>query len=334
MAAIRKLPSAHSLERIVGVSPWSQAIHHEIRRVARYSSSVLITGSSGSGKELIARAIHAESPRASESFIPIDCASITGTLFASHMFGHVKGAFTGATHAAIGGFRAADGGTIFLDEIGELEHDLQAKLLRVLQERAIVPVGSYQEVPVDVRIIAATNRDLSAEVCAGRFREDLYYRLNVASLTAAPLRERTEDIEPLARHILSKLVIRHGMPLKHLSPATLERLASFAWPGNVRQLENALERAALYSESDVIEPQDLPELYDPDQTDTPQTTDSTTDSPTSGLLSTEDCIPLPTIPSVQSKPEDQHDWQTIDDVQRAHILRTLEHTYFNQSAAA
>lgn len=263
MAAVCKSPNAYSLERIVGLSPWSRRIRAEIHRLARYSSSVLVTGPSGSGKELIARAIHAESPRASKPFIPIDCASITGTLFASHMFGHVQGAFTGATHTAVGGFRAADGGTIFLDEIGELELDLQAKLLRVLQERTVVPVGSYQEMPVDVRVVAATNRDLGAEVRAGNFREDLYYRINVVSLRSDPLRDRPEDIEILARYIFAKLAVRHGMPLKYLSPRALEFLTSYAWPGNVRQLENVLERAALYSEFDEVGPQDLPVLDDP-----------------------------------------------------------------------
>ena len=175
-----------ALDAIVGHSEWVEQTRAVIRAVAGYSSSVLITGASGTGKELIARAIHNLSPRSVQRFIPVDCASITGPLFASHMFGHLKGAFTGATYNAVGCFRAAEGGTIFLDEIGELDLELQAKLLRVLQERVVTPVGSHDGMPVDVRILAATNRDLQQEVAAGRFREDLYFRLNVVSIQSSP----------------------------------------------------------------------------------------------------------------------------------------------------
>ncbi len=165
----------------VGVSPWARLLRDNISRAAAFSSSVLITGPSGTGKELIARAVHEHSGRHAGPFVPVDCTSLTGELFASHLFGHVKGAFTGAEHPRLGCFRAADGGTIFLDEIGELSLELQSKLLRTLQERVVVPVGSDQPTGVDVRIIAATNRDLPREVEAGRFRLDLYYRLNVVS---------------------------------------------------------------------------------------------------------------------------------------------------------
>ena len=177
---------ATSLEAILGHSEWVERTRAVIRAVAAFPSSILITGDSGTGKELIARAIHALSPRFAHRFIPVDCASITGPLFASHMFGHLKGAFTGASYNAVGCFRAADGGTIFLDEIGELDLELQAKLLRVLQERVVTPVGSHDGAPVDVRILAASNRDLQQAVAAGRFREDLYFRLNVVSIQTSP----------------------------------------------------------------------------------------------------------------------------------------------------
>ena len=245
------------LAGFVGVSAWTTSIRAEIHAVAACPSTVLVTGPTGTGKEVIARAIHAHGPRAGKPFIPVDCAAIPATLFSSHIFGHLKGAFTGAEYAALGCFRAADGGTLFLDEIGELGPDMQTKLLRVLQQRTVCPVGSYQEIPVDVRVIAATNRDLDCEVRAGRFREDLYYRLNVISLRTAPLRERPEDIAELAHHFLTKLAFNCGLPAKHLSEAALFRLQRCDWPGNVRQLENVLERAAFSSQEKAIGVEDV-----------------------------------------------------------------------------
>ena len=246
-----------AIQRIAGVSAWAQEVRRSIELVAVHQSSVLIIGPSGTGKELIARAVHACSRRAARPFIPVDCAVTTGTLFASHMFGHVKGSFTGATAATLGCFRAADTGTIFLDEIGEMELELQAKLLRVLQQRVVVPVGSHQELPVDVRVLAATNRDLATEVEAGRFREDLFYRLNVVTIRTLGLRERPEDIPVLAERYLAELAARHGMPMCALSPAAIEVLQSYAWPGNVRELENVLERAVMFSSGDEIDPDAL-----------------------------------------------------------------------------
>ena len=202
---------------LIGVSTWARHIRSQIPSIAACPSNVLITGPTGTGKDVIARAIHACSARNSKAFIPVDCAGAAGPLFASHLFGHLKGAFTGASYASLGCFRAADGGTIFLDEIGELPTDMQTKLLRVLQQRTVTPAGSHEELPVNARVIAATNRDLGREVGEGRFREDLYYRLNVVSVKTLSLRDRPDDIEAIAEHFLNKLAITHGLPAKRLS---------------------------------------------------------------------------------------------------------------------
>ena len=205
-----------SASQIVGRSAWTQSVRDSVLQAARFRSTVLITGPSGTGKELIAAAIHQHSSQCSDAYVPVDCTSLSGELFASHLFGHVKGAFTGANYDRLGCFRVADKGTIFLDEIGELSADLQSKLLRTIQERVVVPVGSDQPAPVDVRIIAATNRDLASEVRSGRFRLDLFYRLNVLSIEIPALRERVEDIEPLAVQFLEKLVSEQGFPRKRV----------------------------------------------------------------------------------------------------------------------
>lgn len=240
------------VEKLAGVSPAIEGLREEIRRIAPYCVNVLVTGPTGTGKEVVARTIHQASPREGKPFIPVDCAAVTGPLFASHMFGHLKGAFTGATYSALGCFRAAEGGTIFLDEIGEMEPALQAKLLRVLQQNTVVPVGGHEEIPIDVRVVAATNRNLAEEVQRGNFREDLYYRLNVVELQLAPLSERKEDIPVLAEHFLGELSFRHGATRKQLDTDAVAALVEYSWPGNVRQLQNFLERLMLLSEANVI----------------------------------------------------------------------------------
>ena len=318
---------------IVGISRWARNIRAQIIAVSAFPSNVLVTGPTGTGKEIISRALHAFSPRAKKPFIPVDCAAIPASLFSSHIFGHLKGAFTGADHAALGCFQAAEGGTIFLDEIGELGSDMQTKLLRVLQQRTVCPVGSHQEIPIDVRVIAATNRDLVREVSAGRFREDLYYRLNVVSLRTAPLRERPEDIAELARHFLSKLAFNYGLQVKYLSETAHSRLQRCDWPGNVRQLENVLERAAFSSPGQAITVEDV----FPAQEEAVLEAAIALKSSVLPLLST---TSGPAKDSTAENPKGcclaavEGRWSTMAEVEREHIRRTLGLSNGNQSEAA
>jgi len=220
--------------------------------VGRQRTTVLILGESGTGKELVARAIHAGSPRRDMAFVAVNCAAIPPALLESMLFGHMKGAFTDATRDHVGLFEEADGGTLFLDEIGELPAPLQAKLLRALQDSEIRRVGGTEGIKLDIRLITATLRDLAEEVAAGRFREDLYYRLNVVPIHVPPLRERPEDIATLARHFVNVCAARHGRDVQ-LGEAALGALAAQPWPGNVRELENVIERAVVLAESPVID---------------------------------------------------------------------------------
>ncbi len=230
-----------------------------IERVAPRDTTVLIVGESGTGKELIARALHQKSPRRDHSFIAVNCAALSETLFESELFGHEKGAFTGAISLKRGRFEMAQGGTIFLDEVGELALALQAKLLRILQQREFERVGGTEAHPLDIRVIAATNRDLIADVRDGRFREDLYHRLNVVTLESPPLREHKDDIPLLARYFLERSAERCKRHVTGISPEAEEMLVQYAWPGNVRELENAIERAVVLGVSESILPEDLPE---------------------------------------------------------------------------
>jgi DNA-binding NtrC family response regulator len=312
---------------IVGQSDAIERLRAQIARVARFSSSVLITGPTGTGKELVARSLHSLSPRARQPFIPVDCAAITGELMSSQLFGHVAGAFTGASRETLGCFRAANHGSIFLDEVGELDYALQSKLLRVLQERVVTPVGSHVPHPVDVRVIAATNRDLRSEVAAGRFRADLYYRLDVVHLRTTALCQRQEDIVPLAESFLEQLA-DEGLPRCTLTPEAYTALCAFSWPGNVRQLRNVMEQAAIDSLSPRISADLIRGIIAASESlDDWQVSDAEVDG---GLHLAPD--PPPVVPEVIDR--DSAAWLTLAAVERQHIRHTLEHTYHNRSAAA
>src|SRR5579883_624603 len=239
----RDAAGRNSLENIVGVSPAMEKLKQTVRTVASTQSTVLIYGESGTGKELVARGVHVCSPRAAEPFVSINCGAFPETLLESELFGYVKGAFTGANQNKSGLFEVADKGTVFLDEISEMTLTMQVKLLRVLQERTVRPVGGTAEIPIDVRVIAATNRDLDHQVAEGNFREDLYYRLSVIPVHVPPLRERREDIPLLVNHFLKKYAPAAGKQITRVNPISLDALCGYEWPGNVRQLENTVERA-------------------------------------------------------------------------------------------
>jgi formate hydrogenlyase transcriptional activator len=237
---------------IVGESPRLQSVLQQVALVAPTDSTVLILGETGTGKELVARAIHKLSNRSSRPFIRVNCAAIPASLIASELFGHEKGAFTGALQRRLGRFEAANGGTIFLDEIGELPMETQIALLRVIQERELERVGSSQSIPVDVRIIAATNRDLEAAVTAGSFREDIFYRLNVFPIYLPSLRERLEDIPALVEHLVERFAKRVGKTFRTMKMNTIELLQAHDWPGNIRELQNVIERSVILSVGDVF----------------------------------------------------------------------------------
>ena len=252
----RALKQRYSFENIIGKSDGMQTVLELVGQVAPSRSTVLIQGESGTGKELIAKALHLHSPRKDKPFVPVHTGAVPSELLESTLFGHVKGAFTSAIASKKGLFEVANGGTLFLDEIGTMPFDTQAKLLRVLQDRKFMLVGGVQEVQVDVRIVAATNTDLRQAVREGKFREDLYYRLNVITIDLPPLRSRREDIPLLAAHCLRRFCEENGMPQKSIAPDAMRLLLDYAWPGNVRELENVIERCVVLSTGDVI-PKDL-----------------------------------------------------------------------------
>jgi DNA-binding NtrC family response regulator len=300
----REVEKEYSFNQILGKSKPMQAIFELIRRITPSPSSVLITGESGTGKELVARAVHYNSPRAQGPFIPVNCAAIPENLLESEMFGHMKGAFTDAKADRKGLFEEAQGGTLFLDEISELPISLQAKLLRVLQEKEIRRVGGTRSIPVDARVIAATNLDLAGEVKAKRFREDLYYRMNVIEVHMPALRERTEDIPLLAVHFVRKYAEPMKKPVAGLTEGALALLMDYAWPGNVRELENVIERGVTLTRGEKIGSEDLPQAVRGDSGDRHM------------------------IEEAAEKT------RTLAEVERAYILRVLEKTAGNKYQAA
>ena len=254
----KRLEAVQSIPYIHGEHPKMKEVFRVISKIAASSSSVLIVGESGTGKELVARAIHDGSQRKAKPFMAINCAAIPDTLIESELFGHEKGSFTGANAREIGIFEAANGGTVFLDEIGEMNVSMQAKLLRALQEKEIRRVGGKVNIPLDLRILAATNRELEQEIKRGAFREDLFYRLNVIRIHLPPLRERGSDLKTLSEYFIRKYSEISGIAVEGLSKPALRLVMNYAWPGNVRQLESVMERSVLMAESNFIQPEDLP----------------------------------------------------------------------------
>lgn len=256
----QQLKTRYRFDNIVGNSGKMQDVYRLVERVADTRATVLIRGESGTGKELIARALHFNSSRANKPFVPVACVALAETILESELFGHEKGAFTGAVGTKVGRFEAADGGTLFLDEIGDIPGTVQMKLLRVIQEREFERVGGLKTVKVDVRLITATNQDLESAVKEGKFREDLYYRLQVVQINLPPLRERKEDIPALVEHFINMYASQNGKGIKFASPEALEMMMGYGWPGNVRELENAIERAVVLADPDaqLITPDLLP----------------------------------------------------------------------------
>ena len=299
-SALNNSSKQSNADIFLGKSPVFYSILDMIEAIASRKCSVIIVGETGAGKEMVARQIHKTSDRRDKVFVPVDCTTLTGQLFESQLFGHIKGAFTGAVDSTIGFFRAANGGTIFLDEISEIPLELQAKLLRILQEEIVTPLGSIKSYPVDVRVICASSRNLSQMVKEGTFRSDLYYRLNVVTLEIPPLRQRREDILPLAEFFLASQSAFYNEPPKVLNDEVKSLLLRYSWPGNIRELANAIERAYVLTMGKEIQPSVLP--FD--------------------IIIEE--------PENSGKPE----LPTLDDVKRKVIIRTLEYTRGRKLAAA
>lgn len=289
-----EIKTVHNFEEIIGSSPAMAKVLRQVEQVAGTDATVLIVGETGTGKELFARALHNLSQRHEKPLIKVNCAALPAGLIESEFFGHEKGAFTGAIARKIGRFELAHGGTVFLDEIGDLPLDLQVKLLRVLQEQEFERVGSSQTIRVDVRVITATNRDLHKAVEEGKFRADLYYRLNVFPISIPPLRERNGDIALLAQYFVNKHMHKLGKQIEQIAPTTLRKLSAYRWPGNVRELEHVVERAIIMSEGPV--------------------------------LSIEDSF-LPSAPAADEAGQ-QTGPLSLEDVERQHILKTLKHTHW------
>lgn len=259
---------------LIGSNPTILALRQQITKLARSQAPVHINGESGTGKEVVARLIHNNGPRATGSFVAVNCGAIPHDLMESELFGHVKGSFTGASQDKLGLFQAASGGTLFLDEVADLPLDMQVKLLRAIQEKSVRPVGAQEEQPTDIRLLSATHKDLAAEVAAGRFRNDLYYRINVIDVHVPELRERLDDLPELATSILQRIASEEGNQKAHLDKSAIDALCQYHFPGNVRELENILERAFALSDGENITAQDLQFSSTAPQAPTPHTNDS------------------------------------------------------------
>jgi len=255
-----RLDQKYGLSQIVGQSAQMKTVFAKIQRAASVDSTVLVLGESGTGKELVAQALHHNSPRKKGPFVAVNCSAVPHSLVESELFGHVRGAFTGATDRRMGRFEQADGGTLFIDEIGDFELGLQAKLLRVLETLTFTPVGGSEDRKVDVRVLAATSRDITRMVADGTFRQDLYYRLNVVTITLPPLRERPDDIPLLVEHFLKEIAENKHVPARRMTPGVLRRLETYHWPGNVRELRNMLESMMVLADGDLLTENDLPEV--------------------------------------------------------------------------
>jgi two-component system response regulator PilR (NtrC family) len=318
----------NALAKMVGTSSVMAQVKDRIVKVARSMAPVLIRGESGTGKELVAGAIHANSHRVQGPWVPVNCSAIPENLLEAEFFGARKGAYTGATQDRAGFFQAAHGGTLFLDEIGDLPLAMQSKLLRAIQERSVRPLGALQEEQVDVRIVSATHKDLAAEVQAGRFRQDLYYRLNVIDIYIPPLRERCEDLPALCRALLIRIAAESGIPAPQLSAPAMAQICTLPLPGNVRELENVLHRAMALSEGPVLE-LDTHALHTQ-----PQPLREEPESPSSADIATTNTdIPSPTVSSpVEPIPNDLQ--VHLDRIERDILVRTLRETRFNRTSAA
>jgi DNA-binding NtrC family response regulator len=303
--------------KLVGRSKAMEALFRQMDLVAPARSNVLITGESGTGKELVANALHDHSPRAPGRFLPINCAAIPAEILESELFGHERGAFTGAHTRKIGKFELADGGTLFLDEIGELPLDVQVKLLRVLEQREFMRVGGTDTISVDLRLIAATNQDLETAVEEGKFRSDLYYRLKVVTLKIPPLRERREDIPLLANHFLETFAEENGRPGMHFSPDAMRLLVDNRWEGNVRELRNLVESLVVLAPQEEVRPQDLPVEYREAGVRPPKATDAGRPTPTT-----------------EGEPMEVGGEMTMEEIERRAILSALEKTGGNRTQAA
>lgn len=312
----KEITSHHGFDAFVGESREMQKVYRRIIQVASSDSTVLITGESGTGKELVARAIHRNSPRRDQPFVALDCSSLAENLLESELFGHVKGSFTGAIQTKMGLFRVADGGTLFLDEVANISMSTQAKLLRVLQERMVTPIGGTQPIPINIHLVAATNRSLKSMVSEGSFREDLFFRLNIIPIDLPPLRERKGDISLMISHFMRKYNADFGKQIRGMAPDAMAFLEEYPFPGNVRELENTIERAVVLAEGDIIHKEDL-ELAERDGQESP--------------------LPSAYVPTSAEELKEMKRHirdKAVEDIEKAFVISALERNNWNVTHAA